>query len=137
MSAFLRLVRNLPKHIDIVRAFLKGSERLEGLDVAGSEQFRNAVTKALLLLRERKLPAWNTLSQHFNVVVEGRKTVATVTAHPALMFIDGPSSRQDPEFLAATIAFLACSCELHRRHEAEFPGRRVPRDVYSSAAAVE
>jgi hypothetical protein len=122
---------------DIVRAFLKGSERIEGLDVAGSQDFRRAVAEALLLLRDNRIPAWDTLSRHVGTIVEGTRTVTVVTAHPAFMYIDGPSSRQDPTLLAGTIAFLACSCELHRRHEAEFPGRRVPRDVYSSAAAVE
>ncbi|HEX9244462.1 MAG TPA: hypothetical protein VF875_18640, partial [Anaeromyxobacter sp.] len=118
----------------------KGSEtgeRVDGLEVYGREEFRRAVTNALRLLRDKKLPAWDTLTQHVSSIIEGTRTDAIVTAHPAFMFVDGPHSGQDPAFLAGTIAHMACSCQLHRNYEAEFPGRRVPRDIYSGNAAQE
>jgi hypothetical protein len=70
-------------------------------------------------------------------IFEGRRTVVIVSAHPAFLFIDGPYSVQPPEYLAAAIAFETCSIQRHRTHEAEFPGARVPREIYSGTAAVE
>jgi hypothetical protein len=132
-----KIVRKLSGTTDIVRASLRGSERVDSLEVYGRQEFRHAVRNALFLLRDKKLPAWDTLTQHVGSILEGTRTYVIVTAHPAFMFIDGPHSRQDPEFLAGTIAHLACSIQLHRTYEAEFPGRRVPRDVYSGSGAQE
>lgn len=137
MGILGKIARKLSGGADIVRAFMKGSERVDGLEVYGCQEFRRGVIKALLLLRDKELPAWNTLNRHVGSILEGRRTIAVVTAHPAFMFLDGPHSSQDPEFLAGTISYMACSCELHRTHEAEFPGHRVPRDIYSGSAAQE
>lgn len=122
---------------DLVRAFLRGSERLDGIEVYGRPEFRGAVTEALLLLRDAELPAWRTMKQHVGTLVEGTRSTVIVTARPAFMFVDGPHSRQEPAFLAGTIAYMACSCQLHRTYEAEHPGRRVPRDVYAGGPAQE
>jgi hypothetical protein len=137
MSILGRVVRRLIGSADILRAVLRGTEKVDGIEVHGRQEFIRAVTKALFLLRAKKLPAWDTLSQHVDSIFEGRRTTALVTAHPAFMFVDGPHSGQDPEFLAGTIAYLARSCQLHRAYEAEHPGRRVPRDVYLGSAALE
>ena len=89
----------------------------------------------MLLLRDRKLPAWDSLTQHVGSILEARRTEAVVTARPAFMFISEPYSVQEPVLLAGTIAFMACSIQLHRAHAAAFPGRRVPLDVYSTGSA--
>ncbi len=137
MNVLGKIVRKLSGTGDIVRASLRGSERVDGIEVYGCQEFRRAVTTALLLLRDKRMPSWDTLAQHVDSIFEGRRTMAIVTAHPAFMFIDGPHSVQDVEVLAGTIAHMACGCQLHRTYEAEFPGRRVPRDVYSGSAARE
>lgn len=137
MSILGKIVRALNEAPYIVRAFLRGRERIDNIEVYGRPEFRRAVTGALLLLRDEKLPAWDTLDQHVGSILEGTRTLVIVTAHPAFMLIDGPHSRQAPEFLAGTIAHMACSCQLHRTYEAGFPGRRIPRDVYSGTAAQE
>lgn len=131
-----RAVRKLMAAIDIVRAFSQGSETVAGLQVHGSPEFRAAVVKALRVLRENRLPAWSTLTQHVGSILEGRRSAVIVTAHPAFMFIDGPHSGQEPELLAATIAHMACSCLIHREYEVRHPGRRVPREVYAGAEAL-
>jgi len=135
MSILGKIVRVLNEAPYVVRAFLRGSERIEGIEVYGRQEFRRAVTRALLLLCDKKLQAWDTLTQHVDSIIEGTRTFVIVTAHPAFMFVSGPGSVQEPEFLAATISFMACSTQLHRTYEAEFPGRRVPRDIYSSGSA--
>ena len=137
MNVLRRIARKLGGTADIVRATLRGSERIDSIEVYGRQEFRRVVTTALHLLRDKKLPAWETLTQHVNSIFEGGRTVVIVTAHPAFMFIDGPHSVQAPELLAATIAHMACSCQLHRDYEAEFPGGRATRDVYSGNAAQE
>jgi hypothetical protein len=135
MSILGLIVRRLITTPDIVRAVRRGSEKIDGIEVYGRQEFRRAVIRALLLLRDKKLPAWDTLTQHVGSILEVRRTDAVVTARPAFMFINEPYSVQEPEFLAGTIAFMACSIQLHRTYEAEFPGRRVPPDVYSSGSA--
>jgi hypothetical protein len=137
MSATRTIIRKITGSVDILRALLRGSERADGFKVYGRQEFRRAVTTALFLLRDRKLPAWSTLREHVSAILEGTRTDAVVSAHPAWMFIGGPDLIQDPEFLAATIAYWACSCQLHRSYEAEFPGRPVPVDVYFGSAAQE
>jgi hypothetical protein len=135
MSILGKIVRALHEAPYIVRAFLRGRERIDGIEVYGRQEFRRAVTRALLLLRDKKLPAWDILTQHVGSILEGTRTFVIVTAHPAFMFISGPYTVHEPEFLAGTIAFMACSIQLHRTYESEFPGRRVPRDIYSSGSA--
>jgi hypothetical protein len=135
MSILGLIVRRLITTPDIVRAVWRGSEKIDGIEVYGRQEFRRAVIRALLLLRDKKLPAWDTLTQHVGSILEARLTEAVVTARPAFMFVSGPNSSQDPEFLAGAIAFMACSIQLHRTYESEFPGRRVPPDVYSSGSA--
>lgn len=135
MHPLRRLLRTIGGGADVVRGFLRGSDEVDGIRVYGHQEFRAAVREALLLIRDNKLPAWRTLTSHVGSIFAGRRTFVIVTAHPAFMFIDGPHSRQEPEFLAGTLAYLACSCELHRAYGAEFPGRRVPRDVYAGRAA--
>jgi hypothetical protein len=137
MSILGKIGRALDEAPYIVRAFLRGRERIDGIEVYGRQEFRRAVTRALLLLRDKKLPAWDTLTRHVGSILEGSRTFVIVTAHPAFMFVSGPYSVQDSEFLAGTIAFMAFSIQLHRTYEAEFPGRRVPRDIYSGSAAKE
>ena len=135
MSILGEFLRRLSATPEIVRAVWRGSEKIDGIEVYGRQEFRRAVTRALLLLRDKKLPAWDTLTQHVGSILEGRTTDAIVTAHPAFMFVSGPYSVQEPEFLAANIAFMACSIQLHRTYEAEFPGRQVPLDTYSWGGA--
>jgi hypothetical protein len=135
MSFWERLARKLSGAADLVRAGLKGSEKVEDLEVFGSEDFRLCVRRALHLLRDHDLPAWETMTQHVDSIVEGRRTTIIVTAHPAFMFIQGPDWGRGPEVLAADIAFMACSCQLHRTYEARFPGLRVPRDIYAGSDA--
>jgi glycerol-3-phosphate cytidylyltransferase-like family protein len=137
MGIMGKIVRKVSGSADIVRAALKGSDRVESLDVFGAQEFRHAVARALLLLRDNRLPAWNTVMQYVDAIVEGHKTTIIIGAHPAMVFIHGPDWRQGAEVLAATIAFMACGCQLHRTFEAEFPGRRVPRDIYAGNAARE
>ena len=137
MSVLRTIAQKLGGTTDIVRATLRGGERIEGIDVHGWPEFRRSVMQALLMLRDERLPAWDTLAQHVQSIIEGRRTTMVVTAHPAFIFVDEPHSAQEPEFLAATIAHMACSCRLHRDYEAEFPGRRVPHDVYCGSAAQE
>ncbi len=135
MSILREILRRLIAIPDILRAVRRGSEKIDGIEVYGRQEFRRAVTRALLLLRDKKLPAWDTVTQHVSSILEGRRTDAIVSAHPAFMFVSGSYSVQEPEFLAGTIAFMACSIQLHRTYESEFPGRRVPRDIYSSGSA--
>ena len=137
MSVAWTSLRSLSGAADLVRASLRGSERVEKVVVYGRPEFRHDVTRALLLLRDKRLPAWDTLTQHVGSIIEGSRMSVYAAAHPAFMFIDGSHSRQLPELLAGDIAYLACSCQLHRTHQAEFPGRRVPRDVYFGSAAWE
>jgi hypothetical protein len=135
MSILWKIVRALHEAPYIVRAFLRGRERVDSIKVYGRQEFRRSITKALLLLRDKKVPAWGTLTQHVDSILEGSRSYVIVTAHPAFMFVSGPHSLQEPEFLAGTMAFMAGSIQLHRTYEAEFPGRRVPRDIYSSGSA--
>ncbi len=140
MNVLKEIVRRLSATPEIVRAVRRGSEKIDGIEVYGRQEFRRAVTMALLLLRDKKLPAWDTLTQHVGSILEGRTTDAVVTAHPAFMFINEPYSVQEPEFLAGNIASMACRVQLHRTYEVEFPGRRgrrVPRDIYAGSAADE
>ena len=137
MSTLGTIIRKLGGTFDVLSAHLKGCERIDGIEVYGRPEFRRALMGALLLLRDKKLPPWDTLARHVNRILEGRRTTVIVTAHPAFMFIDGPHSNQAAEFLAATIAFEACSVQLHRSYEAEYPGLRVPKDIYSGSAARE
>ncbi|WP_041450418.1 hypothetical protein [Anaeromyxobacter dehalogenans] len=123
--------------LDVIRAVRRGIERVGRVEVYGSPEFRGAVVKALRLLRDEGLPAWHTVTRHVGTIVEGTRTTVKLGARPALMFIGAPHSRQEQAFLAATIAYLACSCELHARYEAEHPGHRVPRDVYAGKPAEE
>jgi hypothetical protein len=58
-------------------------------------------------------------------------------AHPAFMTVNGPDWSHGPEYVAACIAHMACSGQLYRNYEAEFPGRRVPRDIFAGSAAKE
>lgn len=135
MRILWKIVRALDEAPYVVRAFLRGRERIDGIEVYGRQEFRRAVTRALLLLRDKKLPAWDTLTKHVSSIFEGSRSFVIVTAHPAFMFVSGPYSVQEPEFLAGTIAFMACSIQLHRTYEAKLPGHRVPRDIYSSGSA--
>lgn len=135
MNVFAKLVRRLSTALEVLRAVLRGRASVEGIDVYGRPKFRRATIEALLLLRDFKLPAWETLAQHVGSILEGRTTDAVVTAHPAFLFVSGDDSVQRPELLAANIAFIACSIQLHRTYEAECPGRRVPLDVYSWGGA--
>ena len=132
-----KLVRWLGGSLDVLRAHWRGCETIDGIDVCGTQEFRRAVTAALLLLRDNELPMWDALARHVGSIMEGRRSFVIVTAHPAFMFIDRPHWSQAAEFLAATMAFEACSVLLHRTHEAEHPRRRVPRDIYRGEAAVE
>jgi hypothetical protein len=105
MSCLGDIVRAFrPTYFEILRALRKGSERLDGIEVHGRQEFRRAVISALLLLRDNKLPAWETLTQHVSSILEARTTDAVVTAHPAFMFISEPHSGQGPELLAGTRA---------------------------------
>lgn len=135
MTILGEIVRRLASAPDILRAVRRGSESIDGIDVYGRPEFRRAVTEAVVLLRDKKLPAWDTLSQHVGSILEARKTEAVVTARPAFMCISETCSVQEPEFLAGVIAFMACSIQLHRAYQSAFPGRRVPRDVFSSGNA--
>lgn len=137
MDILGKIVKRLRGTVDIVRAGLRGSERTGNIDVYGRPEFRRAVRTALLMLREANLPAWETLTRHVDSILEGGRTVAVVTASPAFIFIDRPHADQAPALLAATIAHLACSCQLHRDYQSAFPGRRVPRDTYSGSHAQE
>jgi hypothetical protein len=137
MTVLGKIVRKVSAAADIVRASLRGSERVDSIEVYGREEFRSSIRKALLLLHDNNLPAWDTLTRFVSAIIEGSRTAVIVTAHPALMLVDGPHARQIPEFLAGTITHMACSCQLHRTYEAEFPGRRVPRNIYADRAAQE
>jgi len=134
MNVLGEILRRLSTAPDIVRAVRRGSEKIDGIEVYGHQEFRRAIIRALLLLRDKKLPAWGTVAQYVGSILEAGRTEAVVTARPAFMFVSGPYAVQEPEFLAGTIAFMACSIQLHRAYEAEFPGRRVPTDVYSSGS---
>jgi hypothetical protein len=137
MNVFARITRKLSALPYIVRAIRCGSEMMDSIEVSGRQEFRRAVTAALALLRDKNLPVWNALIQHVNSVLEGKETTIVVTAHPAFIFIDEAYAGQDPEYLAATIAHMACSCQLHRQYEADFPNRPVPRDIYAGSVAQE
>jgi len=39
--------------------------------------------------------------------------------------------------MMSAIHHMACSCQLHRQYEREFPGRPVPRDIYAGSVAQE
>jgi hypothetical protein len=130
-----KVLRAIAVGAEIVPAVLRGRDSLENITVCGRPAFRAAVVEALLLLRGNRLPAWDTLSKHVGFIFQGRRTFVGVTTRPAFMFIDGPHSKQEPAMLAGTLAFLACSCELHRTFGAEFPGVHVPREVYAGRAA--
>ena len=131
------IVQRLCGSVAVARAVWRGSERVDGIEVCGRPEFRREVTKALGLLRDKRLPAWDTLSQHVGSIVEGRITDGTPSAHPVLLTVDGPDSSRGPEYLAASIAHMACCTQLYRNYEVEFPGRRVPRDVFAGTAAKE
>jgi hypothetical protein len=137
MTFFGEIVRRLCESVAIARAVRRGSERVEGIEVYGREEFRRAVIGALLLLRDRQLPAWETLTQHVGSILEGGATDGMFNAHPAFMTVSVPDWSRGPEYLAACIAHMACIGQLYRSYEAEFPGRRVPRDVFTSSAAKE
>jgi hypothetical protein len=137
LSILGEIVRRLASAPDILRAVARGSEKVDRIDVYGRREFRRAVRTALLLLRDTKLPAWDTLTRHVGSIVEGSTTETVVGAHPAIMVVSGPHSVQEPKFLAAMIAFMACGIQLHRSYESGFPGRRVPRDVYFSGSAMQ
>lgn len=137
MKVIFRIAQKLGSAADIVRAALSGKETIDNIDVCGRREFRRAVTAALVLLRDKKMPAWDTLTQHVTSIIEARRTTIIVTAHPAFILIDGAHAGQNSELLAATIAHMACSCQLHRQYEANFPSRPVPRDTYAGSVAQE
>ncbi len=137
MSVWANIAGKLRWGVDLMRASLKGSERVASVEVFGSEAFRHAVARALLLLRDNNMKAWDTIVAHVSTIIEARRTNIVVTAHPAFMFVNGPDWRQEPELLAAVFAFMACSCQLHRIYEAEVLGRRVPREIFAGVAAQE
>jgi hypothetical protein len=137
MTVLGKLVRRLGDTVDVLSAHRRGCEKIDGIEVYGRPEFRCAVTGALLLLRDNTLPSWDTLTRHVGSILEGRRTVAVVTAHPAFVLIDRAYWAQASEFLAAIVAFEACSIQLHRTYEAELSGRRVPRDLYAGSAAFE
>lgn len=133
----VNLLHYLIGALDIIRAVRRGSEHVGGIEVCGDPEFRGAVVNALRLLRDAGLPAWHTVTQNVGMILEGTRTTVKPGAHPAFILIDGPHSRQEPEFLAGTIVYMARSCQLHRAYEAAYPGRRVPREVYAGKPAQE
>lgn len=137
MNVVSKIAQKLSDAVDIVRAALSGRERIDSIDVFGRREFRRSVTAALVLLRDKKIPAWDTLSQHVTSIMEARRTTIIVTAHPAFILLDGAHAGQDSEHLAASIAQMTCSCQLHRQYEASFPSRPVPQDVYAGTVAQE
>jgi hypothetical protein len=136
MSLLGEALRRLVAIPDILRAFRRGSEKIDGIEVYGREEFRRAIRKAVLLLRDKKLPAWDTLTQHVGSIIEGSRTDAVVTAHPAFLFVsESDAAAKEAEFLAGKISFMACSIQLHRTYQSAFPHHRVPQQVYSSGRA--
>lgn len=136
MSVLQDFVRKLGGALDIVRAFSRGMEKAEGVEVYGRPEFRRAALQALGLLRENSLPSWDTLRQHRCSILEGRRTEYLGSARSAMIMVNARDF-QEPEFLAAYIAAMACGLQVYWNYSAGASGRPVPRDVYSGSAAFD
>lgn len=137
MNAFGRIQRMVLGAVAMARASVNGSESVDTVTISGRAPFRRSIRAALVLIRDRELPAWSTLSTHVNRIVEGWRTFIIVDAHPSFIFIDRSCVEHDVPYMAGVLAHLACSCQLHRDFEALNPGRKVPRVEYSGPAAKE
>lgn len=73
MNVIFRIAQKLGSAADIVRAVLGGIERIDNIEIYGRQEFRRSVTAALVLLRDKKMPAWDRLSQHVSSIFEARE----------------------------------------------------------------
>jgi hypothetical protein len=137
LSVSGRVARAIRAMASILSAMRNGRECVESITVFGCTEFRQEISEALLLLRDNDLPAWATLRTHVEWIVEGWKSFIMVTLHPAYIFISRKDADQTVVYRASVLSHMACSCELHRGYEMQFPRRRVPREVFSGPVAQE
>ncbi len=107
----------------------------ENIDIKGSKQFREKVLSALVLLKERDVQAFQVTQNNLNWIIEGRKTLLSLTRWGGTLSLSEEDLSGSQIWLASLLAGESFRAQLYKDHSVK--GSPVPKEVYSWERVLE
>lgn len=104
----------------------------DNIDIKGSKEFRERISSALAILKERIPEIYNILNKHFLAIVEGPKSMLTLKEDGSLLCLGRTHLSTSETWLAGLLAYHGARCGLFLEKVRQYgSSRKIPREEYS------